>query len=248
MATHYSKTSFTGEELTRIISLVRQLEIADPSKKKGIREKLRKIGLHWSEVRLPKMSYTVENLRLLFENGTLTLHEQGQSDSTVNNLADVMSDKSKPLSDGAVASKIIPPNKHGSRSNSDEHYVINLCDEILGQTASRQHRFDFLRGDSGMTLPVDAYYSSLKLVIEYHESQHTKSTPFFDKKQTVSGVSRGEQRRKYDQLRQEVLPKHGINVVVIPYTAFGSTKKIVRNPKSDKLVIMRILRENGIDL
>ncbi|MCI9030719.1 MAG: hypothetical protein HFJ90_11060 [Muribaculaceae bacterium] len=147
-----------------------------------------------------------------------------------------------------MASEIIPADKHGSRSNSDEHYVIDLCDEILAQTASRQHRFDFLRGDSGKTLPVDAYYSFLKLVIEYHESQHTESTPFFDKKQTVSGVSRGEQRQKYDQLRQEVLPKHGINVVVIPYTAFGSTKKIVRNPQSDKLTIMRILKENGIDL
>lgn len=194
------------------------------------------------------MSYTVENLRLLFEKGTLKLYEQGQSDSSAYNQADVLSDQSKPLSDGAMASEIIPADKHGSRSNSDEHYVIDLCDEILGQTASRQHRFDFLRGDSGKTLPVDAYYSFLKLVIEYHESQHTESTPFFDKKQTVSGVSRGEQRQKYDQLRQEVLPKHGINVVVIPYTAFGSTKKIVRNPQSDKLTIMRILKENGIDL
>ena len=159
-----------------------------------------------------------------------------------------MSVKSKPLSDGAVASDIILPDKHGSRSNSDEHYVIDLCDEILGQTASRQNRFDFLRGDYGTTLPVDAYYPSLNLVIEYYESQHSESTPFFDKRQTVSGVSRGEQRRIYDLRRQEVLPKHGINVVVIPYTAFGSTKKIVRNPQSDKLAIMRTLKENGIDL
>ena len=247
MAAHNSKTSFTGEELTRIISLVRQLEMAEPSKKKGIRENLRKIGLYWSEV-APRMPYTVENLRLLFESEKLTLHEQGQSDSTANNLADILSVKSKPLSDGAVASDIILPYKHGSRSNSDEHYVIDLCDEILGQTASRQHRFDFLRGDYGTTLPVDAYYPSLNLVIEYYESQHSESTPFFDKRQTVSGVSRGEQRRIYDLRRQEVLPKHGINVVVIPYTAFGSTKKIVRNPQSDKLAIMRTLKENGIDL
>lgn len=247
MAARNSKKSFTGDELTRIISLVRQLEIADSSKQKGIRNKLRNIGLYWSEV-APGMSYTVENLRLLFENGTLKLHEQGQSDSSAYNQADVLSDQSKIQSDKTVASEIIPADKHGSRSRSDEHYVIDLCDEILGQTASRQHRFDFLRGDTGMTLPVDAYYLSRKLVIEYHESQHSESTPFFDKKQTASGVSRGEQRRIYDQRRQEVLPKHGIKVVVIPYTAFGTTKKIVRNPQSDKLVIMRILRENGIDL
>lgn len=36
MATRNSKTSFSGEELTRIISLVRQLEMADRSKQKGI--------------------------------------------------------------------------------------------------------------------------------------------------------------------------------------------------------------------
>ena len=95
MAAHNSKTSFTGEELTRIISLVRQLEMAEPSKKKGIRENLRKIGLYWSEV-APRMPYTVENLRLLFESEKLTLHEQGQSDSTANNLADILSVKSKP--------------------------------------------------------------------------------------------------------------------------------------------------------
>ncbi|MDE5626843.1 MAG: hypothetical protein K2I58_02690, partial [Candidatus Amulumruptor sp.] len=84
MATRNSKTSFTGGELTRIISLVRQLEIADSSKKKGIRDKLRGMGLYWSEV-ASRMSYTVENLRLLFENGTLTLLKQGQTASSVNN-------------------------------------------------------------------------------------------------------------------------------------------------------------------
>ena len=50
------------------------------------------------------------------------------------------------------------------RSDSDESYVIDLCDEVLGELALRQHTFDFLRGDpsesclSGKKLPVDAYY------------------------------------------------------------------------------------------
>lgn len=73
----------------------------------------------------------------------------------------------------------------------DEDYVIDLCDEALGLTASRQHRFDFLRGDGnpGVKLPVDAYYEKKKLVVEYYEKQHTEAVPFFDKKKTVSGVS-----------------------------------------------------------
>lgn len=248
MATRNSKTSFSVEELTRIISLVRQLEMADRSKQKGIRNKLRGIGLYWSEV-ASGMSYTVDNLRLLFENGILSLIDSEATDGSAKILVRTISDKPA----GHNTPDIVPRGiaydaKKGSRHNSDEYYVIELCDEILGLKASRQHRFDFLRGDSGTTLPVDAYYPSLNLVIEYYESQHSESTPFFDKRQTVSGVSRGEQRRIYDLRRQEVLPKHGIKVVIIPYTAFGSTKKILRNPQSDKLAIVRILKENGIQV
>ena len=34
-----------------------------------------------------------------------------------------------------------------SRSLSDETYVTNLCDEVLGTVTLHQHRFDFLRGE-----------------------------------------------------------------------------------------------------
>lgn len=123
--------------------------------------------------------------------------------------------------------------KQGSRMDSDEYYVIELCNEVLGLNASQQHRFEFLVGDSGTKLPVDAYYEDLNLVVEYLESQHTVSTPLFDKKQTVSGVSRGEQRRLYDERRRVELPKHGINLVSISYNDFGTTKRLKRNHDLD---------------
>lgn len=71
------------------------------------------------------------------------------------------------------------PNKKRQRQNSDEYYVIGLCNEVLGQTALQQHRFEFLRGDTGRKLPVDAYYEQLNLVVEYCETQHTEAAPFF---------------------------------------------------------------------
>ena len=70
MAERNSKTTFTGEELKHIIALVRELESADGSKQKGIRAKLRKIGLYWSEV-ASGMAYTIANLQNLFNNGTI---------------------------------------------------------------------------------------------------------------------------------------------------------------------------------
>jgi hypothetical protein len=49
------------------------------------------------------------------------------------------------------------------RESSDEAYVLDLCDAVLGERGLRQHRFDWLRGDPGKngrsrTLPVDGYW------------------------------------------------------------------------------------------
>lgn len=91
-----------------------------------------------------------------------------------------------------------------ARTNSDEYYIIDLCDEVLGLKVSRQHRFDFLRGDTGRKLPVDAYYKERNLVIEYHERQHSETVRLFDDKMTVSGVPRNIQRKIYDERRKEI--------------------------------------------
>ena len=62
---------------------------------------------------------------------------------------------------------------------------------------------------------------------------------------TVSGVSRGEQRKIYDQRRRDILPKHGIDVIEIDYSSFeiDGKKKIIRNPTYDKKVIENILKK-----
>ena len=127
--------------------------------------------------------------------------------------------------------------------NSDEYYVIDLCDEVLGLKAKRQHRFDFLRGDSGCKLPVDAFYEDLNLVIEYYERQHSESVKLFDQKMTISGVPRSIQRKMYDNRRKEVLPQHGIRVIVISFSDFGISKRLKRNRDTDLKVVGNILKE-----
>ena len=135
---------------------------------------------------------------------------------------------------------ICPCSKKG-REDSDEYYVIGLCNEVLGRKALQQYKFAFLLGDSGRRLPVDAYYEDLQLVVEYCEYQHTESVPLFDNRITVSGVSRGEQRKIYDYRRKTELPKHGIQVIQIHYTDFGNSKRLKRNYEKDIEIVRKRL-------
>jgi hypothetical protein len=133
-----------------------------------------------------------------------------------------------------------------SRSKSDEAYVVDLCDEVLGASGLTQFRFDFLRGDArpgrtGRMLPVDVYYPELCLVVEYRERQHEQATPFFDKpeRMTVSGVDRREQRLIYDQRRREVLPEYGIRLVEVSCEdlAHDSRGRLLRRRAEDVDVV-----------
>lgn len=109
-----------------------------------------------------------------------------------------------------------------SREDSDEAYVVDLCDEILNEKAKRQHTFEWLVGDPGLNgrgrrLPVDAFYSDHSLVVEYRERQHDEPIAHFDKPEvmTVSGVHRGKQRRRYDERREQQIPRHHLWLVVV---------------------------------
>ena len=130
------------------------------------------------------------------------------------------------------------------RAKSDEAYILDLCDEILKQKSLRQHRFDFLRGDTGIKLPVDAYYPEFNLVIEYREKQHTETVTFWDKKETASGISRGEQRKRYDERRRIQIPANGLKLLEIDYSQFDhyTNKKLRRNEEADGAVLIELLK------
>ena len=132
----------------------------------------------------------------------------------------------------------------GTRADSDEHYVLDLCDKVIGARGERQATFPWLVGDvspktgRARRLPVDGFWPTLQLVVEFQEKQHTEAVPLFDRRSTVSGVPRGEQRRLYDQRKAESLPHHGIRIVVIHKFEFTTrADKIVRNYERDLAVV-----------
>lgn len=136
-------------------------------------------------------------------------------------------------------------------ARADQNYIIELCDEVLKMKASREHTFDFLRGDpsptfpQGKKLPVDAFYISINLVIEFEESHHSKPVKIFDKVNviTVSGVNRVEQRIKYVELRKKILPKQNINLMFFQFDEFElKGKRLKKNKESDIETIRRKLK------
>lgn len=231
MGRENARTIFTEAEYEQIETLVCQLEKAPADKQKGIRGKIRRIGLYWSEV-AGGVPYTANNLHRLVKSGVIRVSGAAQLAHRVSSVK----------SPARPATHI----KSTRRSESDEHYVIGLCNEALGMEAEQQYKFPFLLGDSGRALPVDAYYRQQNLVIEYYERQHTEEVKFFNRRMTVSGVSRGEQRKIYDDRRRTELPKHGIKLVVISYSDFGTSKKLLRNHDADLAVVKRVLKKNGI--
>jgi len=143
--------------------------------------------------------------------------------------------------------------RRASRISSDEYYVVNLCDELLQERASRQHKFGFLLGDyhkDGKTrsaLPVDAYYQGHNLVIEFVERQHTEPVELSDRpnRRTISGVSRLEQRKIYDQRKRKGLKTKDINLLEIQYASFkcNSEKRLIRDQEKDMNVLRVLLKD-----
>lgn len=141
----------------------------------------------------------------------------------------------------------IQVDKSPNKNSRDEDYVIEICDTLLGQKSLRQHRFDFLRGDTGRKLPVDAYYPLLNVVIEYRERQHTESVKFWNKK-TASGITRDEQRARYDQRRRDLLPLYNIRLIEISYSDFqyNNQKRLCRVYEKDVETITKILKIHSL--
>jgi hypothetical protein len=142
-----------------------------------------------------------------------------------------------------------------SRGSSDECYVLDLIDSILGSRGIRQHRFPWLLGDPGangarVALPVDGYWPQARLVVEYRERQHDEPTPFFDKpdRLTVSGVHRGEQRRLYDERREREIPAHVLVLLIVKpsHLSADGRGRLQRRVEEDRQTLRRLLSSAGI--
>lgn len=129
-----------------------------------------------------------------------------------------------------------------------ERYCAKLVSDAFGGVPYKSgYRFSFLRGDptpkrlKGVTLPVDAYYPDLKLVLEFREGQHYgERFAFRDSRITATGETRKEQRQKYDKRREEVLPANGVKLLII------YDYEIIGNYDDDLGIVRQKLKSAGL--
>ena len=231
------KNVFTQKEIKEIVALIRQRCLSDRNKQKQIRAKMRGMGFYGRDD-FGIIDMTEEKFYELIDSRVIMVSDDDDVITPIVQQEEPNSPITSTLKKNSSAALSCDNNSHAPQER-DEEYVIDLCDEALNLTASRQHRFPFLVGDTGRQLPVDAYYQKLNIVVEYCERQHTEAVPLFDQRITASGVTRGEQRRIYDERRQEILPQHNIKLVNISYSdfEFDRNKRIKRNHARDLQIV-----------
>lgn len=131
-------------------------------------------------------------------------------------------------------------------------YVIELLAEILEEQPAREIRFPWAVGDpSAKTgrsaqLPFDAVWESRRLIVEVDEDQHRQPVPFWDKPDvvTVSGVSRGEQRRIYDMRKRAAAREHEYTVVEVEWERRPRPDR--RDRDADRKRLVAVLGRAGV--
>lgn len=167
---------------------------------------------------------------------------------------DLLSTTNRAGTVGSEPAEAVATGKNG-KPQRDELYVLDLCDRILG-FGVRQKTFEWLKGDPSLAtgkskkLPLDGYWEKYNLAIEFQEKQHFKPVPFWDQKKTASGMTRGEQRKIYDQRKVEKTVAQRIRLLHIRQDAFPMAKgRIDRDPERDLDIARRLLHDFlGTDL
>ncbi|WP_162819720.1 hypothetical protein [Kordia sp. SMS9] len=129
--------------------------------------------------------------------------------------------------------------------NSDENYLLDVCDELLAQKASRKHTFDTLvgnlhkRGKGRTKLPLDAYYKDSKLVIEFFQKE--KNFEDLDEKEQA----RVTQIKYYDELKKEAVLNKRFRYMKINFAQFECDEngKLIRNTENDTTVLKEMLKD-----
>lgn len=129
----------------------------------------------------------------------------------------------------------IPLSTGPIRVNSDEHYVLSLCEQIVGRKALREFSFDWLRADpdargTRRKLPVDAYWPEHSAAAQYYVG------PIIPDLATAS--ERTLQRLAYDERRRTECARYRIQLIEVSSEQLAHRgSKLLREIEHDLAVL-----------
>lgn len=116
-------------------------------------------------------------------------------------------------------------------ANKSEKVILEVVKSIIKEEYIPQHTFDWLRGVNDFVLFCDGYYPKHNLIVEFDGRQHTEPVDKF------GGEERFKIQQENDQIKNELIPKHGLKLVRIScYEPFWN-KDYVRNKLTEYKVI-----------
>jgi hypothetical protein len=125
------------------------------------------------------------------------------------------------------------PRPRKQRLSVHAQYVLELVDELVGEPGWRDHRFRWLTEDepdderrrmSSPLLPVDAYYPSRQLVVQYRD-----------------------RRQAGDRRREQLIPRQGIALVTITPEVLATDRRgrVAQRRDADARAIEALLERAG---
>ncbi len=159
---------------------------------------------------------------------------------------------------------------NGSGKTTTIHLLVGLLEptsgsaEVLGYD-TRAHA-DEIRNGSGVLLEFPGLYERLSAADNLEFCGRAWKMPaqerrerskellthigLWDRRMTASGVTRREQRARYDRLRETEIPRHGLTLVVINADDLTVDRRgrLLRDERADLVTLQRVLAAAGVEL
>jgi hypothetical protein len=131
----------------------------------------------------------------------------------------------------------------GTNVGSDEEYLLDICDQVIGRKSLRRHRFYFLRGENGRKLPVDAFYPGINLVVEYRRRPPVGRVPGHRIAGSDLGAAGGGAD---DEKRRAELRRRGIRFLLLDVLDFkhDAGNRLLRSRERDLSIVQEQLAKS----
>lgn len=114
--------------------------------------------------------------------------------------------------------------KNGPGARWSQHKALDIVDNILGEKAVRDQKYDWMKSPKGRPLEIDGYYPKHNLAVEYQGQHHFDENCFL-------GHNDLNYQQQCDKIKKQAISNRGIRFLEIKYD-----EPLIRQYLSDRVV------------